>query len=60
MTKSPMIVRYLAKFVAAPTVANAKTLRYRISNFPADRAKLGAEDQTVLDAALKMLQERGE
>jgi hypothetical protein len=52
MTKQPIIARYLAKYVATPTVENAKTLRYRVSNFPKDRAKLNAEEQKVLDQAL--------
>jgi len=52
---APIISKYLAKYIAAPTVQNAQTLRYRIKNFPNDRAKLSAADQAILDAALQTL-----
>jgi hypothetical protein len=55
VTKQSIISRYLAKYIANPTAENAATLRYRISNFPGDRAKLTAEEQAVLDAALATL-----
>ena len=60
MIKQIIIAKYLSKYIAAPTIANAKTLRYRISNFPGDRAKLNTEEQVILDEALEMLKEKGE
>jgi hypothetical protein len=54
MAKQSIISRYIAKFVAAPTLDNAETLAYRIKNFPNDRAKLTAEEKIVLDDAIKL------
>jgi hypothetical protein len=60
MAKQTIISKYLSKYIAARTVANAKTLRYRVSNFPGDRAKLNVDEQAILDEALEMLKEKGE